>query len=81
MGVLCKVDEVLNKNCLYDELKGGWNMHSDLVMCLGDFNGHAGRDIDGFNGVLVGYDVGRGNLEGRMLEFCLDKELCVKYMV
>ena len=26
-------------------------MHSvgDLVMCLGDFNGHVGRHIDGFD--------------------------------
>ena len=36
----------------YDELKGEWNMHSadDLVMCLGDFNGHVGRYIDGLDG-------------------------------
>ena len=41
-------------------------------MCLGDFNGHIGRHIDG------GYGVGQSNLEGRMLlEFCLEKELCV----
>ena len=28
-------------------------MHSgdDLVMCWGDFNGHVGRNIDGFDGV------------------------------
>ena len=31
-------------------------MHSagDLVMCLGDINGHVGRHIDGFNGVHGG---------------------------
>ena len=47
----------------------------DLVMCLGDFNGHVGRHIDG---VLEEYGVGQSNLEGRMvLEFCLVKELCV----
>ena len=52
-------------------------MHSvdDLVMCLGEFNGHVGRHIDGFNG---GNGAGQRNLEGRMLlEFCLEKELCV----
>ena len=51
-------------------------MHSadDLVMCLGDCNGH----IDGFDWVHGGYGVGRRNLEGRMLlEFCLEMELCV----
>ena len=35
-------------------------MHSadDLVMCLGDFNGHVGRHIDGVHG---GYGVGESN--------------------
>ena len=34
----------------YDELKCEWDMHSegDLVMCLGDFNGHVVRHFDGF---------------------------------
>ena len=55
-------------------------MHSagDLVMCLGDINGHVGRHIGGFNGDHGGYGVGYRNLEGRMLlEFCLEKELRV----
>ena len=55
-------------------------MHSagDLVMGLGDFNEHIGRGIDGFDGVHGGYGIGQRNLEGRMLlEFCLEKELCV----
>ena len=30
----------------------------DLVMCLGDFNGHVGRHFDG------GYGVAQRNLEG-----------------
>ena len=29
----------------------------DLVACLGDFNGHVDRYIDGFNGDHAGYDV------------------------
>ena len=65
------------KQSSYDELKCEWDMHSadDLVMCLGDFNGHIGRHVDGFYG---GYGVGQRNLEGRMLlEFCMKKELCV----
>ena len=46
----------------------------DLVMCLGDFNGHIGRQFDGFDGVHEGFGVGLRNLEGRMLlEFCLKK--------
>ena len=50
----------------------------DLVMCLGDINGHVGRHADGLDRVHGGYCVGQRNLEGRMLlEFCLEKELYV----
>ena len=56
------------KQSFYDELKGEWNMHSvdDLVMCLGDFNGHVGRHIDGFDGDHGECGVGQRNLKGRM---------------
>ena len=57
-----------------------WDMHSagDLVMCLSDINGHLGRHIDRFDVVHGGYGAGLRNLEGRMLlEFCLEKELCM----
>ena len=54
----------------------------DLVMCLSDFSGHVGKYIDGFDGFHGAYGVVQWNLEGRMiLEFCLEKELCVKHMV
>ena len=38
------------RQCFYYELKGELDMHSagDLVMCLGDFNGHIGSHADGF---------------------------------
>ena len=68
------------KQSFYDEQKCESDMHSagDLVMYLGDINAHAGRHIDEFNGVHGGFGVGQRNLEGRMLlEFCLQKELCV----
>ena len=68
------------KQSFYYELKCEWDMHfaDDLVICLGDFNGHVGRHIDGLDGVHGGYDVGQRNLEGRMLlESYLEKELCV----
>ena len=32
-------------------------------MCLGDFSGHVGGDIYGFDGFHGGYDVGQRNLE------------------
>ena len=51
------------KQSFYYELKGEWDVHSagDLVMYLGDFNGHVGMHIDGFDGVHGGYDVGQWN--------------------
>ena len=70
------------KQSFYDELKYEWYVHSadNLAMCLGDFNGLVGSHIDCFDGVCGGYGVGQRNLEGRMLlEFCLEKELCVSY--
>ena len=44
-------------------------MHSadDLVMCLGEFNGHTGRHIDGFDGVHEGYGVGQRKNVTRVL--------------
>ena len=68
------------RQSFYDELKCEWDMHSadHLVMCLGDSSGHIGRHIDGFDWVHGGYGAGERNLEQRMLlEFCLEKELCV----
>ena len=60
----------------------GIHSADDLVMCLGDFNGHVGRHIDGFDGVHGGYGVGQSNFEGRML-LVLSGEgiMCVNYMV
>ena len=72
------------ENSLCDEQKCESDMHSagDLAMCLGDINGHTGRHIDGLDGVHWGHGIGQRNLKGRMLlELCLEKELCVKYMV
>ena len=68
------------RQSFYDELKCEWDIHSagDLVMCLGDFNGHVCRHIDEFDGFHGEYCVVQSNLDGRMLlEFCPEKELCV----
>ena len=75
-----KWKKFLGKQSFYDELNCEWDMHpaDDLVMCLGDSNGYVGRHVDGLDGVHGGYGVGQRNLEGRMLlEFCLEKKLCV----
>ena len=81
MGMLHNVMRGLKEEqSFYDELKGELDVNGtgDLVMCLGDFNRHAGRHIDGFNEVHRGYGIFQRNLDGRMLlEFCLMKELCV----
>ena len=74
MGMPHDVEDVWKKNSLYDELKGEWDMHSagDLVMCLGDINGHIGRYIDG------GHGVGQINFEEIMLlEYYQQKKLCM----
>ena len=68
------------KECFYVEMASEWDVHSadELVLCLGDFNGHVGKWIDGFEGVHGGNGIGERNLEGRrLLEFCDEKDLCV----
>ena len=50
----------------------------EVVLGLGDFNGHVGRRIDGFELVHGGYGTGKRNVEGRrLLEFCDESKLCV----
>ena len=50
----------------------------DLVMCFGDFNGHVGGHMFGFDGDRGGYGVGQRNFVQRMLfEFCLAKKACM----
>ena len=72
------------KLCFFDELKGEWDTHGadDLVMCFGDFNGHIGRHIDGFDEVHWLYGVGQRNLDGGMLLVLPGQRImCVKRMV
>ena len=44
------------KQSFYDQLKNEWYMHNlyDLVVCLGNFNGHVHRHIDGFDNIQDG---------------------------
>ena len=45
---------------------------SELIIRLGDLNGHVGRNIDGFKKVHGGISIGEINQEGKMLlEFFL----------
>ena len=68
------------KNSFYDDIADEWDLgtSSEIIFSLGDFNGHVGKSIDGFEGVHGGNGIGKRNLEGRrLLEFCDEKELCV----
>ena len=50
----------------------------ELVLGMGDFNGHVGKRIAGSEDVHGGYGIGERNVERKMLlEFCDEKELCV----
>ena len=52
---------------------------SEIVIWAGDFNGHVGRERDGFEGVHGGFGFGHRNEEGgRILEYCasMDMVLC-----
>ena len=54
----------------------------DVVMCLGGFNGHGGKHIDGFNRAHEGYGLfqkfGNKNVIGVLSE---EGIMCVKYLV
>ena len=41
------------KNKFYDELVQEWDMKGtkELTLGIGDFNGHVGKKVDGFEGV------------------------------
>ena len=57
----------------YDEMGSEWDLgsSSEIIVSLGDFNGHVGKYADGFEGVHGGNGVGKRNAEGRsLLEFC-----------
>ena len=67
------------KEKFYEEMARGCKVENanEVLICLGDFNGHIGKKVDGFEGVHGGFGIGKRNLEGRLLlEFCVEKDLC-----
>ena len=49
-----------------------------IVLGIGDFNGHVGKWIEGYEDVHRGNGIGERKVEGKMLlEFCDENELCV----
>ena len=70
---------LVEKDQFCDEMEDEWSVkgNDDLIVGLGDFNRHIGKEIEGFEGVHGGYGIGERNAERRMLlEFCDKKELC-----
>ena len=75
---MCQIDG--RKEHFYEDQSGEWTTHHkrELIIRIGDLNGHVGRNIDGFRGVNGGFSIGERNQEGRMLlEFCDAKRLCI----
>ena len=68
------------KEHFYDDLRSEWDLHSvgELVLGMGDFNVHVGKQSEGYEDVYGGNGIGERNVEEKMLlEFCDEKELCV----
>ena len=68
------------KKKFYEKLARGCEVENanEVLICLGDFNGHIGKEVDGFEGVHRCFGIGKRNLEGKLLlEFCVKKDLCV----
>ena len=49
------------KVCFYDEIESKWNFgsSSEIIVSLGDFNGHVGKCAEGFEGVHGGIIFGK----------------------
>ena len=68
------------KEKFYEEMARGCEVENanEVLICLGDLNGHIGKEVDGFEGLHGGFGIGKRNLEGKLLlEFCVEKDLCV----
>ena len=64
----------------YEEMAREWSVvnENELVLGLGDFNGHIGKCAEGFKGIHGGHGIGKRNAEERsLLDFCDQKEFCV----
>ncbi|XP_067052694.1 uncharacterized protein [Acropora muricata] len=57
------------KDHFYDDLRSEWDLHSvgELVLSMGDFNGHVGKRIEGYENVHGRNGTGKRNVEGKML--------------
>ena len=68
---------ITEKVKFYDEMCTEWDLrgNDELVLGMGDFNGHVGKNIDGFEGVHGRNGIGERNAEGRrLLEFVTKRD-------
>ena len=70
------------KNHFYNDMASAWDLQNpgEVVLGLGDFNGHVEKQIGGFEEPIGVHDrlgIGERNVEERrLLEFCDEKKLC-----
>ena len=51
---------------------------NEVLIFLRDFNGHIGKKVDGFEGLHGGFEIGKRNMEERLLlEFYVEKGMCL----
>ena len=64
------------KKLFFNDLRSEWDLHNtgELVFITGDFYGHVGKWIVGYEGVHGGNRIGERNVEGKMLEFCNEQK-------
>ena len=83
MGVICAYGPQsgrpdAEKVHFYVEMASEWDLRSssEIIVSLGNFNGHVAKCAEGFEGVHGGNGIGKRNAEGRRLLFCDKRELC-----
>ena len=69
--MVCKVAERVQRKSVLYHLRSKWDLHSvgELVLCMGDFNGHVGKRIEGYEGVHGRNGIGEINVEGDAIWF------------
>ena len=58
---VCMVCKVAEKEHFYDDLRSEWDLHrmGELVLGMGDFNGHVGKWIEGYEVCMEEMELGR----------------------
>ena len=67
------------KEKFYGKMARGYEVENqnEVLICLGDFNGHIVKEVDGFEGVYGDFGIGKKIVEGRLLlEVFVEKSMC-----